>query len=153
MDARLSDICIGTSAAPTYLPAHYFKTQTQVKDGIIHDRDVFNLVDGAIAANNPALIATSEVTKLIYREDPDFYPIKTSDYRKILVISIGTGKGKPNYNAKTASKWGIVGWLFSEGSNPIIDAFTDASDDMVDYHISVAFQALRSEEHYLRIQV
>ncbi|XP_022873322.1 patatin-like protein 1, partial [Olea europaea var. sylvestris] len=27
LDARLSDICIGTSAAPTYLPAYYFKNQ------------------------------------------------------------------------------------------------------------------------------
>ncbi|XP_061962536.1 patatin-like protein 2 [Populus nigra] len=26
-DALLSDICIGTSAAPTYLPAHYFETK------------------------------------------------------------------------------------------------------------------------------
>lgn len=52
MDAKLSDICIGTSAAPTYLPAHYF--QTQDKDGKFHD---FNLIDGAIAANNPVSIS------------------------------------------------------------------------------------------------
>ena len=26
MDALLSDICIGTSAAPTFLPAYYFET-------------------------------------------------------------------------------------------------------------------------------
>ena len=25
-NALLSDVCIGTSAAPTYLPAHYFQT-------------------------------------------------------------------------------------------------------------------------------
>lgn len=48
MDARLSDICISTSAAPTYLPAHYFRTQD--KDGNFHE---FNLVDGGVAANNP----------------------------------------------------------------------------------------------------
>ena len=27
MDAQLSDICIGTSAAPTYLPAHEFQNK------------------------------------------------------------------------------------------------------------------------------
>lgn len=43
MDAQLSDICIGTSAAPTYLPGHYFKNGDQE----------FNLIDGGIAANNP----------------------------------------------------------------------------------------------------
>ncbi|MCD7460022.1 Patatin-like protein 2 [Datura stramonium] len=149
MDAKLSDICISTSAAPTYLPAHYF--QTQDKNGKFHE---FNLIDGAIAANNPTLIATSEVTKQIYSGNSDFFPIKPTDYGKILVISIGTGLAKPEqkYNAKIASKWGIFGWLTKEGSNPIIDAFADASDDMVDYHISVAFQALRSEQNYLRIQ-
>lgn len=47
-DALLSDICIGTSAAPTYLPAHYFKT----KDGEGNVKE-FNLIDGGVAANNP----------------------------------------------------------------------------------------------------
>lgn len=47
-DALLSDVCIGTSSAPTYLPAHYFKT----KDSGGNDRE-FHLVDGGVAANNP----------------------------------------------------------------------------------------------------
>lgn len=48
LDARLSDICIGTSAAPTYLPPYHFKNLD--KQG--NPRD-FNLVDGGVAANNP----------------------------------------------------------------------------------------------------
>ncbi|CAI9786413.1 unnamed protein product [Fraxinus pennsylvanica] len=48
LDARLSDICIGTSAAPTYLPAYYFKNQ--YKQGDVRE---FNLIDGGVAANNP----------------------------------------------------------------------------------------------------
>ncbi|URE20746.1 Patatin group A-3 [Musa troglodytarum] len=47
-DALLSDICIGTSAAPTYLPGHYF--QTEDHQGGTRE---FNLVDGGVAANNP----------------------------------------------------------------------------------------------------
>lgn len=50
MDARISDICNSTSAAPTYLPAHYFKNQD--KDGNFQE---FNLVDGGVAANNPVI--------------------------------------------------------------------------------------------------
>jgi len=47
-DALLSDICIGTSAAPTYLPAHYFETKDP--SGKVRE---FNLIDGGVAANNP----------------------------------------------------------------------------------------------------
>jgi patatin-like phospholipase/acyl hydrolase len=50
-DALLSDICIGTSAAPTYLPAHYFETKDS--EGKVRG---FNLVDGGVAANNPVYI-------------------------------------------------------------------------------------------------
>lgn len=48
LNAQLSDICIGTTAAPTYLPAHYFET----KDAKGNVRD-FHLIDGGVAANNP----------------------------------------------------------------------------------------------------
>ena len=47
-DALLSDVCIGTSAAPTYLPGHQFETKD--KDG---KPRAFNLIDGGVAANNP----------------------------------------------------------------------------------------------------
>ncbi|KAJ0800484.1 putative galactolipase [Helianthus annuus] len=47
MNAKLSDICIATSAAPTYLPPHEFKT---FHEGETHE---FNLVDGGVAANSP----------------------------------------------------------------------------------------------------
>ncbi|XP_059293665.1 patatin-like protein 3 isoform X2 [Lycium ferocissimum] len=48
LDAELADICIGTSAAPTFLPAHSFKN----KDALNNERE-FNLIDGGVAANNP----------------------------------------------------------------------------------------------------
>lgn len=47
-NAKLSDICISTSAAPTYLPAHYF----EVNDSEGKTR-TFDLIDGGVAANNP----------------------------------------------------------------------------------------------------
>ncbi|KAM7510351.1 hypothetical protein LguiB_009226 [Lonicera macranthoides] len=51
-DALLSDICLSTSAAPTYLPGHYFET----KDANGNARS-FDLIDGGVAANNPVSIA------------------------------------------------------------------------------------------------
>lgn len=77
------------------------------------------------------------------------------DFGRFLVISLGTGatKTEQKYNAQMASKWGVIGWLFSQGGTPIIDAFNQSSADMVDFHNSVVFQALHSEDNYLRIQV
>ncbi|KAI8552341.1 hypothetical protein RHMOL_Rhmol06G0259000 [Rhododendron molle] len=48
INVALSDICISTSAAPTYLPAHYF--QNTDEDGKLIE---FNLIDGGVAANDP----------------------------------------------------------------------------------------------------
>ncbi|KAA8528561.1 hypothetical protein F0562_035916 [Nyssa sinensis] len=79
LDAKLSDICISTSAAPTYLPAHYFKNEDT--EGNIRE---FNLIDGGVAANNPALVAISQVTNEIFDQNPDFFPIKPMDYGRFL---------------------------------------------------------------------
>lgn len=149
LDALLSDICIATSAAPTYLPAHHFETKGPT--GIVKE---FNLIDGGVAANNPSLVAIGEVTKQIFQGSPDFFPIKPMHYDKFLVISLGTGssKGEHKYSAPEAAKWGVLGWLTSGGSTPLVDVFTQASADMVDLHLSVVFQALHSEKNYLRIQ-
>lgn len=149
-DAFLSDICIGTSAAPTYLPAHYFET----KDSQGQVIRKFNLIDGGVAANNPTLVAIGEVSKEIIGGSQAFFPINPLDYARFLVISLGTGSAKAEmkYSAPAAAKWGLLNWLTSGGSTPIIDVFSDASSDMVDLHLSVVFQALNSQKHYLRIQ-
>ncbi|TYJ28685.1 hypothetical protein E1A91_A06G017600v1 [Gossypium mustelinum] len=148
LDALLTDICIATSAAPTYLPAHYFKIQTD--NGDVRE---YNLIDGGVAANNPTLVAMGEVSKEIIKGNPDFFPTKPMDYGKFLVISLGTGskKDEKRYNAKQSAKWGMLGWLTSGGSTPLVDVFTQASGDMVDLHLSVVFEALHSDK-YLRIQ-
>ncbi|QCD98940.1 Acyl transferase/acyl hydrolase/lysophospholipase [Vigna unguiculata] len=149
LDAKLSDICISTSAAPTYLPAHNFKNQDS--EGNIHE---FNLIDGGVCANNPTLVAMNEVTKQIMKQNSDFFPMKPMEYSRFLIISIGTGtaKNEEKFNAKIASKWGLLDWLTYDGSTPLTDVFTQSSADMVDFHLSAVTQALRSEDNYLRIQ-
>ncbi|GAY31857.1 hypothetical protein CUMW_283630, partial [Citrus unshiu] len=116
LDAQLADIAIGTSAAPTYFPAHYFKNPDE--HGTLKE---FNLIDGGVAANNPTLVAISEMTKHILK-NPDFCPINPLDYTRFLVISIGTGskKSEHKYNAKMASKWGIISWLYDNGDTPLL---------------------------------
>ncbi|KAI8549871.1 hypothetical protein RHMOL_Rhmol06G0058600 [Rhododendron molle] len=138
LNARLYDICISTSAAPTYLPAHQFKNP----DGKGDFRE-FNLIDGGVAANNPALVAISQVTKQIFSENP-------VDYGRFLVISLGTGspKVKEKLSAKMAAKWGVLGWLLHGGSSPLVDVFTQASADMVDFHISGVFHGHQPEDDF-----
>ncbi|KAJ0079731.1 hypothetical protein Patl1_23197 [Pistacia atlantica] len=46
-DAPLSEVCIGTSAAPYYLPPHHFEMNSS------RGTKKFNLIDGGVAANNP----------------------------------------------------------------------------------------------------
>ncbi|GMI65992.1 phospholipase A IVB, PATATIN-like protein 5 [Hibiscus trionum] len=149
-DALLSDICIATASAPTYFPAYRFNTE----DSEGTDRE-FHLVDGGIAANNPALLALKP-TGLAFPGDQEQGDSlrRALNYENYLIISLGTGTSKmeKKYNAKTAEKWGILGWLYSEGSSPLVDAFTFAGADMVDLHMSMIFSSIKSEQNYLRIQ-
>ncbi|XWS24265.1 hypothetical protein CRYUN_Cryun28dG0086000 [Craigia yunnanensis] len=135
--------------APTYLPAHHFKTQDS--NGVVKE---FNLIDGGVAANDPALVAASELTKEIVRRAPDFFPIKPTDYSRFVVISLGTGSAKSEgkFDSEDAAKWGVLGWLTSENSTPLVDVFTQASSDMACYHFDAVIQAFQSENSYLRIQ-
>jgi hypothetical protein len=145
-NALMSDVCLGTSAAPTFLPPHYFELKDD-KGGIHY----FNLIDGGVAANNPTLTAITHISKQMVLMGKS---MESLDSKKMLVLSLGTGIPKPEekYTAKQAHKWGLLGWLFSEGSTPLIEAFQDASSDMVDIHVSTMFQALNNEKNYIRIQ-
>lgn len=100
-------------------------------------------------------MALTEITKQISEHNSDFGKIKPTDYGRFLIISVGTGSAKieQKYDAKRAARWGILGWLLYQGSTPLVDVFTQASGDMVDYHLSVVTQALHCEKNYLRIQV
>lgn len=102
-----------------------------------------------------ALVAISEVAKQILRKNQDFDPSKPMDYNRFLVISLGTGSNRieKKYNSKMASKWGVISWIYNKGSTPIIDCYSEAGADMVDYHNCVVFQAFQSENSYLRITV
>ncbi|XP_075653169.1 patatin-like protein 2 isoform X2 [Castanea sativa] len=147
-NARLADICISTSAAPTFLPAHYFET----KDASGNTKS-FNLIDGGVAANNPTMMAISQIFKGRFKNE--FMSIRAMDYSKrMLVLSLGTGAAKheEKYSTTVASKWGLVNWLYDNGATPLLDVYGDASSDMVDFHVSTLFQALGCKNNYLRIQ-
>ncbi|KAG8384417.1 hypothetical protein BUALT_Bualt04G0115800 [Buddleja alternifolia] len=148
-NALLSDVCLGTSAAPTYLPPHYFET----KDKLGKTR-TFDLVDGGVAANNPTLIAITHISKEILLGKFELADIEPMDSKRMLVLSLGTGlaQHEEKYNAKDAARWGLLGWVYNKGASPLIDIFIDASSDIVDIHVSAFFQSLHNQQNYLRIQ-
>ncbi|XP_057482754.1 patatin-like protein 1 [Actinidia eriantha] len=148
-NALLSDICISTSAAPTYFPAHYFETKDE--DGSVRS---FDLIDGGVAANNPTLIAMNQIFKEILMGKFKFSDMEPSGSNRMLVLSLGTGAAKQEekYNASTASQWGMLNWVFNNGATPLIDVYSNASSDMVDIHVSTFFQSLHAKKNYLRIQ-
>ncbi|XP_012469519.1 patatin-like protein 3 isoform X1 [Gossypium raimondii] len=149
-NAKLYDACIGTSAAPTLLPAHHFETKGS--DGKTHS---FDLIDGGVAANNPTLIAISHVRMESFKQNAKFNDIEPMDNKRMLVLSLGTGIASmdaPKYDAVTANNWGMLDWIFLNGNTPLLDACGQASSDMVDFHVSALFRTSRCKENYLRIQ-
>ncbi|CDP13659.1 unnamed protein product [Coffea canephora] len=134
--AQPSDICIGTSAAPTYLPGHYFWT----RDGQANVQE-FNLIDGDVVAN-PTKLGTIQVTKKVLDQNPDFFSIEAKDFGHFfLVISLGS--------------WHRTGNIPTQAQDSILflDVFTQASADMVDICMDTEFrQHILLWTIYLRIQ-
>ncbi|KAG7990037.1 hypothetical protein I3843_02G005800 [Carya illinoinensis] len=149
-NAKLSDVCISTSAAPTFLPAHSFETQNA--EGKTRS---FNLIDGGVAANNPTMMAISQIRKeMLMQKTEKNGKQPVEECKSMLVLSLGTGAAKyeEKYNAAKASKWGLISWMYDNGATPLLDIYFDASSDMVDFHVSTLFQAYESKNNYLRIQ-
>nr|XP_043618167.1 patatin-like protein 2 [Erigeron canadensis] len=148
-NALLADVCIGTSAAPTYFPPYYFETKDV--DGTKH---TYDLIDGGVAANNPTQLALTHITREALMGKYRFSGSAEIDGKRMLVLSIGTGMQKYNeiYTAQMAARWGLLSWIFKNGSTPIFHIYSDASSDMVDIHVSTLFRALKVEKNYLRIQ-
>jgi hypothetical protein len=102
--------------------------------------------------NLQTLVAIREVMKDMIRLGKSGNGI---GYDRFIVISIGTGVNKLEqwYNAKMVANWGVLSWLYKSGATPILDFINESSIDMVEYHNSVLFTALHSQDNYLRIQV
>ncbi|KAF8755836.1 hypothetical protein HU200_011309 [Digitaria exilis] len=150
MDARLADVCIGTSAAPTVLPAHYFET-VDYQTGASRS---FNIIDGGLVTNNPTLVALGEITKQIRLRSKEFPETKPLDYHRFLVISLGTGLPEQDikFDASHVAKWGIFGWLCQHNTMPLLHMFLHASSDMTDSHVANLFKEIGCSDQLLRIQ-
>lgn len=136
-NALLSDICIGTTAAPWYLPFHRFTIKNEA-GGVIAN---YYLGDGAIKVNNPTFAAVKEVMDT--KE-----PLDRLNTR-FFVLSLGTGSEKltKNVGGKKMAKWKRMRLWFSN----IVKMFTQTTE----YQDSLTDSLLQStmkEKYFLRIQ-
>ncbi|MFB2922712.1 CBASS cGAMP-activated phospholipase [Aerosakkonema funiforme] len=131
IDAPLWELCVSSSAAPTYFPAHLLKTQ---------DKD-YSLIDGGVGANNPTACAVAEALRL---DNP---------VREISVLSIGTGNSTNSIPFAQVRAWGVGNWIWG---GRLIEVLFDASSDINDY---ITRQVMsppeledRASNRYLRLQ-
>lgn len=130
---QVKDIIRGSTSIPAFFPPAYFKI----------NNDYNTLIDGGVFANNPALVAYTEISKTCFdsKKPESFYP---SD---VLMISIGSGRGGiESYKYSKVKKWGMAKWLI-----PILDILLSAASDVVDYQIKKLFESYYVPENYYRI--
>jgi len=109
-DFYMRDVVLSTTAAPTFFePA-------KVKN--ISKTDTFYFIDGAVYANNPALIALIEA-KIMYPKETDF-----------LVVSLGSGVLTNPLPYEEVKNWGVAQW-----ARPILDVVFDGVADTVDHQL------------------
>lgn len=104
----LWEVCVCSSSAPTFFPAHFLTTESKT----------YSLIDGGIGANNPSACAIAEALRLDY-------PI-----RDISVLSIGTGDVTQPIRFNKVRNWGLIQWIWQ---GRLIEVLMDASADVNDY--------------------
>ncbi len=130
-DSPLWEVCVSSSSAPTYFPAHLMKTP---------DKN-YSLIDGGVGANNPSACALAEALRL------------DNAIQEISLLSIGTGNSNNPITFEKVRGWGMGQWIW-EGR--LIQVLFDASADVNDY---ITRQVMSSPElqdgaspRYLRLQ-
>ena len=125
-DYLVKDVARATSAAPTYFECSNIKSLSEVS---------YPLIDGGVFVNNPTLCALAEVQN----------KFKTQA-ENIIILSLGTGFSKKEYNYKKAKNWGMIQWV-----KPIIDIMMSGVSEVVDYQIRQIFEGVDASNQYIRI--
>jgi uncharacterized protein len=136
----VKDICRATSAAPTFFePAQISSLYSQK----------FNLIDGGVYANNPALCAFAEAKKINFQSVLN-NPAKPAypNANDMVLVSISTGQVLKPYPFNYLKNAGKIKWI-----KPMIDMLLSANAEAVDYQLSQIFNSLgqRNRKNYYRL--
>lgn len=103
----MKDAARASSAAPTFFSPAYIPT-------VPDSGKKYCLIDGGIAANNPAMCAYIEARKI--------YP----DAKKFIIVSIGTGESNLRYLYEDIKSWGYLDWVSPVNATPLPNFYMDA---------------------------
>ncbi|KAH8965874.1 hypothetical protein BDL97_04G139300 [Sphagnum fallax] len=148
----LTSVIIPSFDINTQQPVFFSSWQFSFPDHPAPQTRQFNMVDGGVAVNNPTYVGITQAVKEVKSGGPRAEKVTYTNFSDLLVLSLGTGSNPTGYSAKDAAKWGALKWVLNNGSSPLIDSALDASADMVDYNLSIMFEAHESGLNYLRIQ-
>lgn len=134
------EVCRSSAAAPVAFPAHVTNNPEFLEhlqaEGMQIPTEGIPLIDGGVVASNPSLCAIAEGLKR-------FGDLPT------VVASFGTGDFSDRITVREAQGWGVFNWTSLVRNIPLMDVFSDGSNDAVDY---VAKQLLTGAGEYLRFQ-
>ncbi|MDI9309518.1 MAG: patatin-like phospholipase family protein [Limnohabitans sp.] len=136
----VKDVCRATSAAPTYFEPARIKS--------LYGQE-FILIDGGVYANNPALCAFAEASKIQFSKV--FGCKHKKDYPEIndlIIVSIGTGEVLKPYSFDKLKDAGKIKWI-----SPLIDILLSSNAETVNYHLTKMYSTLgvRSQKNYYRL--
>lgn len=141
----LKNITRATSAAPTYFEPANIKS---IGGG------EFNLIDGGVFVNNPAMCAYSEARNTEFSKDPVLqnifkYPKPDKPSAKDMFhVSIGTGSESKKFKFEKLKDAGLISWL-----PVLIDIMMSGNSETVDYHLKKIYETLDEENRvdYIRL--
>ncbi len=146
-DFYVNQVTRATSAAPTYFEPVQIKSLTEGE---------FNLIDGGVFVNNPAMCAFSEARNTNFNEDRfiNNNRLKTAKPNKpkteqMYIVSIGTGSESKPFQYNDLKNAGLISWV-----PVLIDIMMSANSETVDYHLRKMFEAMdTTDQHdYIRLK-
>jgi patatin-like phospholipase/acyl hydrolase len=130
-DEALVDVCLCTSAAPTYFPAHSCKHST-------------NVVDGGLVANNPAMIGLVDALRFerASRRGTLRPGLEPESAATPVVLSVGTGEpGVVPYNYESLVNGGRATW-----ARPVYEVLMLSQANLVHHQLATVMGG-----RYLRV--
>jgi uncharacterized protein len=134
-DFYIKDIVRGSTSIPSAFCPAYFRNGS----------DVNTIVDGGVFANNPSMVAYTEVAKTEYIKKNKKNEYVTPEH--VLFLSFGTGMATLTpYPYKKIKKWGMLRWFF-----PVLNILLQGVSKVTNYEMDVMFRSHKVSENYARI--
>jgi uncharacterized protein len=132
-DYLMYQVVLGATATPGMF--------SPVKVHNVEEKKSYKLVDGAIYVNNPSTLAYVEATKLF-------------GHKKMVMVSIGTGRLVKDYSFANSAQWGLLQWLArSRAVNLLVAAENEFSTDQVSSMIQAMHREKEVKFYRLNIEI